>query len=154
MVSKAVKSFVGSCCWVGFIPGAPGTYGSILAVAVFFLAGGPLHLGGWLALLGMVIVAMWALSDAEGTFGGEDPGPVVLDEFAGMWVTFLVGGSADWLMVGVGFVFFRVLDIVKPFPIRRIERMGGWQGIMADDLAAGLAAGLIVRLACLLVAGA
>ncbi len=146
-MSGNLKKLAGSCFYVGYIPGAPGTYCSLLAAAVFILVGEPLHLGGWLGVLGMVVAAMWALRDAPGLFGSEDPKVVVIDEAAGMWVTFLVGGSAGWIFLVLGIVIFRILDILKPFPIHRIEKMGGWEGIMCDDLFAGFVAGVVVRLA-------
>jgi phosphatidylglycerophosphatase A len=146
-----VREFVATCLYVGHIPGAPGTYASVLAAAVFVIAGKPLGQAGWLTFLGIFLAAIFALSRAEEIFGAADPKPVVLDEFAGMWLTMLVGGSGDWVPMGIGFVLFRMLDIAKPFGIRRLERMAGWRGIIADDLAAGLAAGIAVRAAVIFI---
>ena len=148
-----LREFLATCLYVGYIPGAPGTYGSILSAAGFVILGRPVGTAGWVMFLAVFILSMFALSRAVEVFGEIDPRPVVLDEFAGMWLAFLVGGTADWILLAVGFVFFRVLDIAKPFPIRRLERIPGWRGIIADDLAAGLAAGIIVRLASAYVAG-
>jgi len=148
-----LREFLATCLYVGHIPGAPGTYGSILSAAGFVILGRPVSTFGWVVFLAVFLVSIFALSRAVEVFGSRDPRPVVLDEFAGMWLTFLVGGTANWILLAVGFVFFRVLDSAKPFRIRRLERMEGWRGIIADDLAAGFAAGIVVRLAAIYVTG-
>ena len=142
---KGLKEFVATCAYVGHIPGAPGTYGSVAALSAYLIADGPCGAWGQATLAGLVIVGSWAATDARELFGAEDPRPVVIDEVAGMWLALLVAGAASWLGLVVAFVLFRLLDSTKPFPIGRLERIGGWAGIMADDLAAGLLAGLVVR---------
>jgi phosphatidylglycerophosphatase A len=81
-------------------------------------------------------------------FPEQDSPKIVIDEIAGMLVTML-GFSftvpADLLYLGGGFVLFRALDILKPFPLGRLQRIGGGSGIMLDDLAAGAAANLVLR---------
>ncbi len=101
-----------------------------------------------------VIVGFWA-SDAEITRrGNSDPGPVVIDEVAGQWITFGTAlplwASATYLEVilftGAGFLLFRFFDILKPWPVRRLERLHGALGVMADDLLAGVMAGVVLAL--------
>lgn len=151
-MSKNLKIFVASLCYVGFIPGAPGTWGSLAAAALFVASGLPLHLSGWLVILALELLCMWSLSDPLETFSASDPPEVVIDEAAGMWLAFLVSGSSGWIFLAITFLLFRILDVAKPFPIRRLEKLPGWRGILADDLAAGLVAGLVVRLAVVFVA--
>jgi phosphatidylglycerophosphatase A len=79
---------------------------------------------------------------AEAFYGKRDPGAVVSDEVAGQSLALLA--AADPWGVLVGFIAFRLFDIVKPWPIGRLERLPRGWGILADDLAAGLAAGLVV----------
>lgn len=146
MLTKA-RELLATVFFIGYLPGAPGTWASVAAAAVFIILGRPLDAEGWLILLGLVVLSMFALSRAEEVFGSRDPRPAVLDEFAGMWLAFLVGGSPEWAILAVGFIFFRMFDIAKPFPIRRCERLPGWRGILADDLCAGLFAGIIARVA-------
>jgi phosphatidylglycerophosphatase A len=74
----------------------------------------------------------------------EDPGLVVVDEVAGMWVTLLFVPFTP-LTAALGFLAFRLMDIVKPFPARRLEDLPGGWGIMADDLMAGVYANVLVR---------
>ena len=143
---KSARELLATCFYVGYIPGAPGTYASFLAVCALLIAGDAAFRAGWFVLLGVVVLAVFALSRAEETFGANDPRPAVLDEFAGMWLSMILCGSAAWLPLGVAFVAFRALDIFKPWPIRALERLGGWRGIIADDLAAGLIAGIAARL--------
>jgi phosphatidylglycerophosphatase A len=80
---------------------------------------------------------LWAAGVAETELKKQDPGPVVIDEVAGQLVTLLLTG-VGWKGAIAGFFIFRVLDILKPFPARRFERLHGGLGIMADDLMAGV----------------
>lgn len=144
---KGLKEFVATCAYVGHLPGAPGTCGSVAALSAYVVAGSPSEAYGWAALAGLVVAGSWAATGARELFGDEDPRPVVIDEVAGMWTALLVLGATSWIGLVAAFVLFRLLDIAKPFPIGRLEKIGGWAGIMADDLAAGLLAGLVVRLA-------
>jgi phosphatidylglycerophosphatase A len=136
--------------YVGYLPWMPGTWGSIAAAAVFVTTQRPAGAAGWIIFGGMLAVCAFALFHAERIFGARDPEPVVLDEVAGMWLTFILAGSPNWVAIAAGFVLFRALDIIKPFPIGRLERLPGGLGILADDLGAGLVAGIIVRAASIL----
>ena len=82
------------------------------------------------------MVGAWAATETERALGITDPGPVVIDEVMGMCVT-LIAAPLSWPAALAGFLLFRVFDIVKPPPARRLERLHGGWGIMADDLAAG-----------------
>lgn len=122
---------------VGWFPIAPGTAGSAVGVVIYLLT------RGWSApaqvalLLGITLVGVWAAGIAESELRKEDPGPVVIDEVAGQLLTLLLTG-VGWKGAIAGFFIFRVFDIVKPFPARRLERLHGGFGIMADDLMAAL----------------
>jgi phosphatidylglycerophosphatase A len=97
-------------------------------------------------------VGVWACTVEAARRGRSDPRPVVIDEVAGQWLCFAVSllflRPEGWLQLAVmsaaGFLLFRFFDVVKPWPIRRLERIPGGVGIVADDLAAGAAAGLIL----------
>jgi phosphatidylglycerophosphatase A len=131
--------------YLGFAPAAPGTVGSAAGVALFYLvraAAVP-----WLeAALILVLFAagVWAASSAEQQLGGTDPGPVVIDEVVGMLITLA------WIPVTpfgafVGFLIFRVLDVVKPWPSRQFESLHGGLGIMADDAMAAIYGRLLMQ---------
>ena len=143
---------------LGDILPAPGTtVGSLAGVALYWAAAAvwpamvtPVALVG-LALL--LPVSVWACGEEARRRGIEDPHPVVLDEVAGQWLTLAVVALASSRQpglreLGVAFLLFRVFDVLKPWPIRRLERLPGGWGIVADDLAAGVAAG-VVQLAIL-----
>ena len=120
----------------GLLPGAPGTAGTVAALPVILLAGclGSVGKGVFLTLL--ICVAVWSAEFYRLRAGVEDPPEVVVDEVAGFF-TAVVFWSPSWVVLLAGFVLFRFFDIVKPFPVRRIERLPGGVGIVADDLAAG-----------------
>lgn len=131
---------------IGRIPFAPGTFGSIPGV---LLALWLHHLGiWWLELTVMVVtflIGTWAAGEAERHFQLTDPGPVVIDEVLGMLVTVaFIPVNATGAFVG--FVLFRIFDILKPFPARNFERLRGGLGVMADDFAAGVWGQIVMRL--------
>jgi phosphatidylglycerophosphatase A len=142
--------FLATAGGAGYAPVAPGTAGSAVGVLLYFLVRDwPLL---WLVGLIAVVTAAgtWASNRAAVHFGREDPGPVVIDEVAGQLVT-LAGSGAGLGAAVAGFLLFRVLDIVKPWPARQLESLPGGFGIMADDLMAG-AYGNILLFALLHVA--
>lgn len=131
---------------VPFAPGTAGSAGAAVAAAWVFL---PLGLGARLALLAAVLwLGAWAATRAERVLGKIDPGCVVVDELLGQWVAYLPLAGADPATILAGFALFRLLDIAKPWPIRRAEHWlpAGW-GVMLDDLLAGLGAAAVLWLA-------
>lgn len=136
---------------------APGTTAGSLPATLAWLvaaaaAGRPAMLGGTLVAVAIVSLAGWWAADAEARRRGiEDPGAVVIDEVAGQWLTLALGVAwtptvSPVAAAAAGFLLFRGFDIVKPFPVHRLERLPGGLGIMADDLAAGVYAGLSLAL--------
>jgi phosphatidylglycerophosphatase A len=113
------------------------------------------HLLTVLSVAATTVVAVWACDVEALRRGSGDPRPVVIDEVAGQLLTFLV--ALPFLLldtlrqqavaVGVGFVLFRFFDVVKPWPVGRLERVPGGLGILADDVAAGVYAGLVLAVA-------
>lgn len=134
----------------------PGTYGSALGVGLYLglatLARTTLHPAGFLggAALAVCGVSIWVVSLALRHFREQDPPAIVLDEVAGQVLALLPlpltapAKISDWLAVGAGFLLFRACDAIKPYPIWKLERLGGAWGVMADDLAAGLIAAMIL----------
>ena len=124
---------------LGFLPLVPGTFGTLGGVAVALL----LPQDAWLPAVGIAILVSSALTVLLGpaairATGRKDPQQVVMDEVAGVLVTLAVVPAMAPLQVGFGFLFFRVFDILKPPPARRLERLPAGWGILLDDLAAGL----------------
>jgi phosphatidylglycerophosphatase A len=123
---------------IGHAPVAPGTFGTALAVPIAWSVSG-LPQWGYLALCGAVtLLAVWAAGRASHVFGEHDAGRIVIDEVAGFLCTMALVSRADWVLLAVGFVLFRIADIVKPPPARWIdEELGGGAGIVLDDVVAG-----------------
>ena len=147
---KKLAYFIATCGYTGYFPFAPGTVGSAVGVALYLFVGG---LGSsWILGLTLVVftfTGIWAAGVVEHSQEREDPSIVVVDELAGMLLSFLLL-PLSWLGIVAGFFVFRLLDIIKPFPCRQAERLGGGLGIMADDLVAGLYTNAILRLAVII----
>lgn len=137
--------FIATGCFIGNISFAPGTLGSILGLALCFLLS---KIEFWVAVgltILFVLFAMWMAHEAETILKAEDPGCIVIDEMAGMLVT-LIGLPFNMISVLTGFLVFRILDILKPYPIRFLERkLSGGIGIVMDDIAAGIMGNIILR---------
>jgi phosphatidylglycerophosphatase A len=137
--------FIATCGYVGYAPVAPGTFGSAAGLVVFY---GVRALGSPLielaAIAAVFVLGIWSATIAERHFNGTDPGPVVIDEVLGILVT-LALLPVTFLGAFVGFLVFRVLDVIKPWPSAGFERLPGGLGVMADDGMAAVYAHLIMR---------
>ena len=133
---------------VGYSPVAPGTAGSAAGLAIYaaFRSLGVNPLIEALILIALICAGAWSGTIAERHFGTTDPGAGVIDEVAGMLLTLYLL-PVTWTIAIVGFFLFRTLDIIKPFPARRLEALHGGWGMMADDLMAAVYANLALRLA-------
>ncbi len=143
---KSISTFF----FIGYLPVAPGTFGSLAGVGVFYLFKGqsasPVFVTLFLIILGFIFSGK-----AEEIFNKKDPPYVVIDEVAGMLLGFLFLPYYDLKIIIIAFLFFRILDTFKPYPVGRIERIKGSAGIMGDDLIAGLYTNIILQLALRLV---
>jgi phosphatidylglycerophosphatase A len=143
MVSLALA--IATSLGAGYVPIAPGTAGSLAGLLLWALL--PYS---WSAQIGVVVLLFaagsWAATLAETHFRRTDPGQVVIDEVMGMLIT-LTLIPVGWWGAGVGFLLFRVFDVLKPYPVRQLERLPAGIGIMADDAMAGVYANLTLRLA-------
>ncbi len=131
-------------CGTGFLRPGPGTYGSIVAVLLWFGGIRWFHLSYHAQTIATLIAAILitrigipAATIVARESGREDPGHVVIDEVAGQLFA-LIGITADWRHAAIGLLLFRIFDILKPPPIRQLERLPAGMGIMLDDVAAGL----------------
>ena len=139
--------FIATFGYVGYAPVAPGTFGSAAGLALFVL----LRAIGVPWLEPVMVVALfaagtWAGNVAERYFGGIDPGPVVIDEVMGMLIT-LMFVPVSWAGALVGFLVFRILDVVKPWPARQMENLHGGVGVMADDAMAAVYGNIVMWIA-------
>lgn len=129
----------------GYSPVAPGTAGSLVGLVLWLpLASSP-PVVSVSAMLLVTALGIWAGDRTARRLQRKDPGLVVVDEIAGMWVTLMFLPLTP-LSAALGFFCFRVMDVFKPWPARRFEQLPGGLGIMADDLMAGVYANLLLRL--------
>ncbi|MEJ2730334.1 MAG: phosphatidylglycerophosphatase A [Deltaproteobacteria bacterium] len=138
--------FVATGFFIGTVPFAPGTFGSLVGLPVCFLLSRLSLLKSVICILVFILFAIGIASAAEKIIKQRDPGQIVIDEIAGLMVT-LLGLPFNLKTALAGFIIFRVFDILKPFPIRMLERrVRGGSGIVLDDLLAGIYGNLIIRL--------
>jgi phosphatidylglycerophosphatase A len=155
-----VAVIIASGLGLGFIPIAPGTFGSLLGVAICYalieaFKFEPIILLNSIIGLSVVsaILGTWASTRAESVFQRKDASQIVVDEVCGQLISFVflapaltrIGGS--WRQaLAIGFVLFRLFDIFKPWPIRKLEGLGAGLGVMADDVLAGIYAAVVLSL--------
>ena len=138
--------FVATGFFIGTVPFAPGTFGSLIGLPVCFLLSRLNLLQSVIYILVFILFAIGIASAAEKILKQKDPGQIVIDEIAGLMVTF-AGLPFNLKTALAGFIIFRVFDILKPFPIRILERrVGGGTGVVLDDVLAGVYGNLILRL--------
>ena len=147
MISKPnAVMFLATGGYVGYAPFAPGTFGTMVGLPIVYL----LSKAHWALALILVVAfvfgAVWVAHSAESALKAKDPGCIVIDEIAGMCVTMLFIPLT--LATGIaGFFLFRLFDVIKPPPVRQVERKlhGGW-GVVMDDVVAGIMANIVLRL--------
>jgi phosphatidylglycerophosphatase A len=138
--------FVATCGYIGYVPVAPGTFGSaaglVVLAAIRWSGSTGVEVAAILFLLG---IGWWSSNVAEKFFGGVDPAPVVLDEVAGMLIT-LALIPVNIFGAIVGFLLFRLFDVIKPWPANRLESLPGGLGVMADDAMAAVYGNVAMRI--------
>ena len=155
-----MKRLLTSCFGLGLLPGAPGTFGSLPPTIIFALMcyfNAPAILKSIvlvvLVLAGGVVCIRFAPAVIAAT-GKKDPREVVADEFAGQAAAFLllsvipIEQKQIVIVTILGFLLFRLFDIAKPWPIRKLEKLPNGWGILADDLLAGVYAGVVLVVCC------
>jgi phosphatidylglycerophosphatase A len=149
---KSWVLFVAQGAYSGRMPGAPGTAGTLLGV-LLYLPISTLSPIGYLSVCVLVgYIGVWAAGEAENLLGQKDAPSIVIDEIVGYFVSmFMVPFS--WGLVIAGFVLFRIFDIIKPWPIRKLEGVHGGAGVMLDDIGAGIYTNLILQLSLYFIGG-
>ena len=142
---KQLALFIATCGYLGYVPVAPGTFGSAAGLVVFYAVRSTGSTTVEVAAITILFaIGIWAGTVAEHHFGDIDPAPVVLDEVVGMLITLALLPVTP-AGAFVGFLVFRVLDVVKPWPSARFERLPGGLGVMADDGMAAIYGNLVMR---------
>ena len=139
IISKILATFFG----LGYFPLAPGTLTSLVMVIIYkfflFKLTWPLHL---ILFFLLFLVGSFVSTNYSAALNKKDPQKIVIDEACGQYLA-LFQLTPSWLFVGLSFLLFRFFDIIKPFPLKRVELFPHGWGIMLDDVAAGLYAGII-----------
>jgi phosphatidylglycerophosphatase A len=130
--------------YTGLSPVAPGTVGSFFGLLLYVGVSASLGLT-LVVFLALLVIGFFSAGRAEKIFGKKDSQNIVIDEVCGIFLAFFNVPLA-WPYLAAGFLLFRVLDIAKPFPVRRLEKLPGSFGVMADDLMCGLCTNLILRI--------
>ncbi|MGE5402061.1 MAG: phosphatidylglycerophosphatase A [Ignavibacteriales bacterium] len=145
MKINPLEKLLGTGFYTGFIPFAPGTFGSLAALLIYFIPGfeSPLIMIPFILLFFFWGIKIGDKFEVE--FGGKDPSECTIDEVVGMWITLLF--LPKTLKIAIfGFVIWRIFDIIKPFPARNAEKLPGGLGIMLDDVIASVYSCIIVHI--------
>jgi phosphatidylglycerophosphatase A len=142
MVARRLTILISSGFYTGYFPVASGTIATILAVGLYLLVAPlntPSHDFFFYAVLlaGLTMIGVWASGLAERIHGEKDSHKIVIDEIVGYGYAMILLPTT-WKTVLGAFLLFRVFDVLKPFPIRRLQRLPGGIGVMIDDILAGL----------------
>lgn len=132
--------------YAGYLPLVPGTFGSIAAVLLLYLVKGSLFTY-ILLTASLLILGFLTAGRAERVLNTKDAPCIVIDEAAGIFLSFLFL-PLDIKIVLIGFLLFRLLDAVKPYPADALQRIKGSVGIMSDDIVAGLYTNIILQVVC------
>ncbi len=144
IIYRFINKLIATGLYTGFIPGAPGTYGSLLALLLILLF--PIVLTNPLTGIMIIIIGIITSTYEEKQTGIKDDPRIVIDEICGLTIACSTT-SDNIILVLLAFIFFRFFDIVKPFPVNKMQNLPGGWGIMADDILAGLITRLILFLA-------
>ncbi len=135
-MKKFLVTTFGSFFYTGFFPIAPASFASAIWLLIWLLVPGAHWMTHWIAIVGLLPIAV-VLSDIMEKYYGEDASCIVIDEVVGMQIT-LVLSPVSWKAGVIGFVLFRIFDIVKPFPAGRSQKLPGGVGVVVDDVIAGI----------------
>lgn len=149
-MSNELIKFIATGFYSGYSPIAPGTAGSIVGILIYLLAiSFQLSAFNYLLLtISIVLIGIWVSGKAEYLFKRKDSQKIVIDEIAGILISLFMLPTGFWIVLS-GFVIFRIIDISKPFYI--LERLPRGFGVMMDDVAAGIATNLILRIFLFLI---
>lgn len=138
-IIRSIATFFG----VGYLPIMSGTFASLAGVVVYLLIRHNPYI--YLGITALLIIAGFIVSNrAQAFFASRDPHEVVIDEVCGMLITYMMLPHKTSIII-IGFFLFRLFDIVKIYPINRLERLNKGWGIMLDDIAAGVFANIILQ---------
>jgi phosphatidylglycerophosphatase A len=148
-VRNIIPKFIATGFCSGYSPIISGTAGSAVAVVIYL----GLRYLSWvpyaITLAGLTAIAIWSADIAELEFGEKDSGKIVIDEILGYLIAmFLIPFRVKYIIIG--FILFRIFDVIKPYPIRSLQNLSGGLGIVADDVVAAIYTNLLLQLAIII----
>lgn len=143
---EKIVLFIAQGAYSGRFPKAPGTAGTVAGVLLFLALRNLGVMGYAFATVAVIAIGTWAAGKADRLLGSKDDQTIVIDEIAGFLVAMLLVPATWWSVVAL-FVLFRFFDILKPWPIDRLQRVPGGPGVMLDDIVAGIYANLLFQVA-------
>ena len=165
---------IATCAGIGYIPVIPATWGSLFGAVVFFIfksenrffktfnsasglseaqSAALINTIGLILLVGLFLIGIWAAERVEKITDTKDAKVIVIDELVGISLMFyLLSGNLNPLMIFAGFILFRLFDILKPYPINKLESLPGGLGVMADDILAGVYAAACLSIIVTIIA--
>lgn len=144
MKINSLEKLIGSGLYTGYLPKAPGTWGSLAAMLLFLIPGFE-NPSLMIFLISLSILIGVPIAVKFESVYGEDPGQYTFDEFIGMWITLLFIPKKIWFIL-LAFLIWRAMDIFKPFPIRKLESVKNGWGVILDDVLAGIYSFMIIQI--------
>lgn len=131
----------------GLSPKAPGTFGTLMALVIYWFLLADMSVYWYIAVVvSSIPLGIYLCGESARRLGVHDYGGIVWDEFSGLWITFIFAPK-HWLIALIGFALFRFFDIIKPWPIKWADqKVAGGLGIMLDDILAGLMSLVVLQL--------
>lgn len=139
-----IEKFFGSGFFTGYIPFASGTMGSLTALIIYLIPGFE-NPATMIALISLFLVVGIPVATKFEKVYGKDPSQCTIDELIGTWISLLFVPKIIWYVLPA-FIIWRVLDIIKPYPANKLEKISGGWGIMLDDIVSGIYSLIIIQL--------
>ncbi len=142
---KKIALFISSGCYSGYFPVAPGTFGSAIGLLVWWLIpGNSSFLISTTLVVLTTLLGFWAVNQIVNDGSEDDPGWIVIDEWIGLFCSLMIIVPSNHIDLLLAFIFFRIFDASKIWPVGWAEKFKGSLGIILDDIVAGILAGIVV----------
>jgi phosphatidylglycerophosphatase A len=143
-IAKAVILFIAQGAYSGKSPFAPGTAGTVVGVLLYLVMRGVGPAWYLAAAAAVIVIGIWTAGRAEVLLGEKDAQSIVIDEIAGYLISMVLAPSG-WIYVVAAFILFRVFDVIKPWPLKRLQDLHGGLGVMFDDIGAGIYTNIVLQ---------
>ena len=149
-IAKAVILFIAQGAYSGKSPFAPGTAGTVVGVLLYLVLKGLSPSWYLIACFLATGIGVWAAEEAEKLLGKKDAQSIVIDEIAGYLISMVLAPSG-WMYIVAAFILFRVFDVIKPWPLKRLQDLRGVVGVVLDDVGAGIYTNAFLQVASYLI---